>query len=116
MVNLLSGVYPSFRLPLFRRTSHARAPIAALRQSHDHLARLAAGIDAAAARGPSYASEWNIGQVASHLGSGAAISLTWLEAALAHAEPMDRRRIRADLARPDAPDGVDGVRAVLPGI
>jgi uncharacterized protein (TIGR03083 family) len=66
----------------------ARVPVAALRLSHDRLAGLVAGLAPDDVRRMSYASEWTIAQVLSHLGSGAEIGQRWLSAALAHGEPI----------------------------
>jgi uncharacterized protein (TIGR03083 family) len=71
----------------------ARAPIAALRSSHDRLAGLATGLGAQTAGKMSYCSEWTIAQVFSHIGSGAEIALDSLAAAIAHREPMSRDEI-----------------------
>jgi uncharacterized protein (TIGR03083 family) len=71
----------------------ARAPIAALRTSHDRLAGLATGLGAETAGKMSYCSEWTIAQVFSHIGSGAEIGLDSLSAAIAHREPMSRDEV-----------------------
>jgi uncharacterized protein (TIGR03083 family) len=63
-------------------TSPADQTIAALRTGHDELAALVRGLTPADLTRGSGASEWNIGQVLSHLGSGAEIGLAGLEAAL----------------------------------
>jgi uncharacterized protein (TIGR03083 family) len=68
----------------------ARAPIAALRSSHDRLVGIAAGLDAESASRMSYCTEWTIAQVYSHLGSGAEIALDALRAAVEHRDPMSR--------------------------
>jgi uncharacterized protein (TIGR03083 family) len=68
----------------------ARAPIAALRSSHDRLARIAAGLGGESAGTMSYCTEWTIAQVYSHLGSGAEIALDALRAAVEHRDPMSR--------------------------
>ncbi|MGH3785712.1 MAG: maleylpyruvate isomerase family mycothiol-dependent enzyme [Pseudonocardiaceae bacterium] len=56
--------------------------IMALRTGHDDLATLVAGMSPDDLTQPSAATEWNISQVLSHLGSGAEIGLATLEAAL----------------------------------
>jgi uncharacterized protein (TIGR03083 family) len=61
----------------------APAWIAALRSSHERFAAATAPLDADQVGGPSYASEWTIAQVASHLGSGAEIFGLILDAGLA---------------------------------
>jgi uncharacterized protein (TIGR03083 family) len=59
-----------------------RAWIAALRASHSRLASLTAAMTDSELAQQSYASEWTITQVLSHLGSGAQISRMWLAGAL----------------------------------
>lgn len=56
--------------------------IRALRGSHDTLTGLVAGLDDEGLRRMSYASEWSIAQVLSHLGSQAEIFGLWLDAGL----------------------------------
>jgi uncharacterized protein (TIGR03083 family) len=68
----------------------ARAPITALRSSHDRLVRIAGGLAEETARTMSYCTEWTIAQVYSHLGSGAEIAIDALRAAVEHREPMSR--------------------------
>jgi uncharacterized protein (TIGR03083 family) len=53
-----------------------------LRTEHDSLLSLVRGLDAADLQRGSYATEWTIAQVLSHLGSGAEINLSNLRAAL----------------------------------
>lgn len=67
-----------------------RAPIAALRSSHDRLVGIAAGLGEDTAGRMSYCSGWTIAQVYSHLGSGAEIALDALRAAVDHREPMSQ--------------------------
>ncbi len=64
-------------------TTTADTNIAALRSGFDHLATFVRELDVEQLTGPSGASEWDISQVLSHLGSGAEITLATLEAALA---------------------------------
>src|SRR5205085_10578491 len=45
-------------------------------------------LDEAAVRQPSYADEWTIAQVCSHLGSAAEIGRQWLQAAVEHGEAI----------------------------
>ena len=52
-----------------------RVWVAALRSGHDRLAAYVAGASADDLVGPSMCTEWNVGQVLSHLGSGAEIGL-----------------------------------------
>ena len=62
--------------------SSADTVIAALRSGYDGLAGQVSGFSDADLAGPSAASEWDISQVLSHLGSGAVISRAALQAAL----------------------------------
>jgi uncharacterized protein (TIGR03083 family) len=62
--------------------SDADAMITALRTGHDSLAGLVSGLSDAELAGPSGATEWDISQVLSHLGSGAEISRAGLLAAI----------------------------------
>jgi uncharacterized protein (TIGR03083 family) len=61
--------------------------IEALRQSHDTLRALVEPMDEAGLRRQSYASDWSIAQVLSHLGSGAEIFGLFLDAGLSGSEP-----------------------------
>jgi uncharacterized protein (TIGR03083 family) len=63
-------------------TERADRTINALRSGHDALAELVRGFAADDLTRPSAASEWDVSQVLSHLGSGAEIGLATLEAAL----------------------------------
>lgn len=63
--------------------------IAVLRTGHDDLAARVAGFTADDLARPSGASEWDISQVLSHLGSGAEINLATLEAGIAGSTPPD---------------------------
>jgi uncharacterized protein (TIGR03083 family) len=56
--------------------------ISALQGSHERLQALVEPLDGDRLRGPSYASEWSIAQVLSHLGSGAEIFERFLDAGL----------------------------------
>jgi uncharacterized protein (TIGR03083 family) len=60
---------------------------AALDDSHDRLVSALAPLDATQVAAPSYADEWTIAQVASHLGSGAEIFTLFLEAGLDDGPP-----------------------------
>ena len=64
--------------------------IGALRHSHDHLRALVEPLDADQLEQRSYASEWSIAQVLSHLGSQAEIFDLFLEAGLAGQDPPGR--------------------------
>lgn len=63
-------------------TDRADLTIKALRTGNDELAALVGGFSAEDLTRPSGASEWDISQVLSHLGSGAEIGLAVLEGAL----------------------------------
>ncbi|MCU1655855.1 MAG: hypothetical protein JWO57_511, partial [Pseudonocardiales bacterium] len=56
--------------------------LAALRRSHDRLVAALEGLTDTQVAGPSYDDDWSIGQVASHLGSGAEIFGLFLDAGL----------------------------------
>ena len=64
--------------------------IGALRRSHDHLQSLVEPLDRGQLEQRSYASEWSIAQVLSHLGSQAEIFGLFLDAALAGQDPPGR--------------------------
>jgi uncharacterized protein (TIGR03083 family) len=70
--------------------SDPRHWIATLRNSHTRLESVARPLSADQASNPSYCSDWNIGQVLSHLGSGAEISLLMLPGALGEGEPVSQ--------------------------
>lgn len=61
-----------------------------LRTEHDSLMSLVRGLDATDLERASYATEWTIAQVLSHLGSGAEINLSNLRATLLGTEPIPR--------------------------
>jgi uncharacterized protein (TIGR03083 family) len=63
-------------------TERADQVISAMRVGHDRLATLVRGFAADDLTHPSGASEWNVAQVLSHLGSGAEIGLATLQGAL----------------------------------
>ena len=65
---------------------------------------IVAPLSSAEIHGPSYCSEWNVGQVLSHLGSGAEIGLANLNAALAGEEAPTREYYQSVWARWDALD------------
>lgn len=72
-----------------------RAWIAALRNSHERLAALVAQMSPAQLTNPSYASEWMIAQVLSHLGSGAELAEFSIAAALVPGGTVDREAFPA---------------------
>jgi len=61
--------------------------VRALRASHDRLAGIAGSLDADGLRKRSYAKEWSVAQVLSHLGSQAEIFSLWLDAGLTGGDP-----------------------------
>ncbi len=67
-------------------SSLADRSISALRGVHDELAALVSTLTEAQLKGPSGASEWNVADVLSHLGSGAEISHASYVAALSGTE------------------------------
>jgi uncharacterized protein (TIGR03083 family) len=67
--------------------SEARVWIAALRGSQQRLASMVAELSSAQLRGQSYATEWSIAQVLSHIGSQAEIAQHLLAAVLAGKPP-----------------------------
>jgi uncharacterized protein (TIGR03083 family) len=69
--------------------SNADIVIAALRTGYDRLANLVTDFDDEALAGPSAATEWDIAQVLSHLGSGAEIMTNTLQLALDDKPPAD---------------------------
>jgi uncharacterized protein (TIGR03083 family) len=68
--------------------------IRALRGSHDRFVAIVSELDGAAIRRPSYADEWSIAQVASHLGSQAEIFGLFLDAGLADSAAPGVERFR----------------------
>jgi uncharacterized protein (TIGR03083 family) len=65
-------------------------PIEALRHSHERLRALMEPLDADQIQAPSYATEWSIAQVLSHLGSQAEIFGLFLDAGLTGQDPPGR--------------------------
>jgi uncharacterized protein (TIGR03083 family) len=61
--------------------------VSAVRASHDRLSAIVAGLDADGLRKQSYAKEWTIADVLSHLGSGAEIFSLVIEAGVTGVEP-----------------------------
>lgn len=70
-------------------TTPADQVIAALRSGHDDLSDYVTKLDENDLAAPSAASEWDVAQVLSHLGSGAELSLAALERALSGASMPD---------------------------
>jgi uncharacterized protein (TIGR03083 family) len=61
--------------------------VSAVRASHDRLSAIVAGLDAGDLRKQSYAKEWTIADVLSHLGSGAEIFSLVIQSGVTGAEP-----------------------------
>ncbi len=70
-----------------------RAWIAVLRRSHERLVSLTGFLREDRLTAVSYASEWSIAQVLSHLGSGAEIGQIMLDSALTGDGTLDRERV-----------------------
>jgi uncharacterized protein (TIGR03083 family) len=83
---------------------------AALRGSHDRLAASVRGLAPDEVTATSYADEWSIAAVLSHLGSGAEIFTMFLDAGLAGEPPPDMEKFSAVWARWDAKTPEDQVR------
>jgi hypothetical protein len=76
-----------------RRSALETSPdpwISALRHSHDRLRALVEPLDPGQLRQRSYASEWSIAQVLSHIGSQSEIFGLWLDAGLSGQDPPGR--------------------------
>jgi uncharacterized protein (TIGR03083 family) len=94
--------------------------ISALRHSHDRLQSLAGPLGADQLEQRSYASEWSIAQVLSHLGSQAEIFGLFLDAGLAGQDPPGREQFpliwdvwNAKDAQAQAADGLSADEATL---
>jgi len=97
--------------------------IRALRNSRDLLQAHIQPMDAAAVERPSYASEWSIAQVMSHLGSGAEIFGLFLEAGLRGEDPPGQdafgpiwQRWNQRSPQAQAADGLDADEKLLTSI
>jgi uncharacterized protein (TIGR03083 family) len=86
---------------------------AALRGSHDRLAASVRELSPEGVTATSYADEWSIAQVLSHLGSGAEIFTLFLDAGLAGEPPPDMEKFQAVWARWDAKSPEDQVRDAI---
>jgi uncharacterized protein (TIGR03083 family) len=86
----------------------------ALRRSHERLAGRLAGLADEQADAPSYADEWSIGQVASHLGSGAEIFTLFVEAGLTGAAAPGAEQMHPIWDRWNAMSGPEQVRNAVP--
>ena len=70
--------------------------LAALRRSHERMTAIVGGLTDEQTMLRSYADEWSLAQVASHLGSQAEIFELFLTAGLTGTDAPDARRGRAD--------------------
>jgi uncharacterized protein (TIGR03083 family) len=86
---------------------------AALRDSHDRLAASVSGLAPDQVTATSYADEWSIAQVLSHLGSGAEIFMLFLDAGLAGEPPPEMETFQAIWAQWDAKSPEDQVRDAI---
>lgn len=84
--------------------------MAPLRNSHDRLVSVLAPLTGDQAGGPSYCGDWTIGQVASHLGSGAEIYGLLLPAGLGQGPAPGMEQIRPIWDRWDAKPAAQQVR------
>jgi uncharacterized protein (TIGR03083 family) len=87
--------------------------LAALHDSHDRLAQAVSELDAEQVAVTSYADEWSVAQVLSHLGSGAEIFDLFLAAGLAGEPAPDMARFQAVWGRWDAKDPQEQVRDAI---
>jgi uncharacterized protein (TIGR03083 family) len=84
---------------------HHLAPVVtALRHSHDGLARIVAPLDVPQLELPSYAADWSVAQVLSHLGSQAQIFNLFLDAGLSGQDPPGAEAFQPIWAEWDARD------------
>lgn len=95
-------------------------PIAALRESHDRLAAIVAGLTPDQITAPAYPSEWSIAQVMSHLGSGAEIMALAFDAGLTGAPAPGREanqpiwdRWNAKTPQDQVRDGIESDRQLV---
>ncbi|MGP4050665.1 maleylpyruvate isomerase family mycothiol-dependent enzyme [Streptomyces sp. 2A115] len=88
-------------------TDRADQIISALRSGHDYLTAVVHGLATADLTRPSGASEWDVSQVLSHLGSGAEIGLVTLDGALSGTGPSDGDFNKSVWARWDAMSPVE---------
>ena len=94
--------------------SSADRVIAVLRSRHDALADLVAGLSADDLARPTGASEWDVSQVLSHMGSGAEISLAILEASITGTEAPGGDFNRSVWARWDGATREERAANVIP--
>lgn len=86
---------------------------AALRHSHDRLAATLAPLTEAHIAAPSYDDEWTIGQVASHLGSGAEVFVLFLDAGMQQTPAPGIEQFQPVWARWNAKSGPEQAADVL---
>jgi uncharacterized protein (TIGR03083 family) len=82
---------------------------AALRDSHDRLAATVNGLSPDQVTAMSYADEWSIAQVLSHLGSGAEIFIMFLDAGVVGDPAPGMEEFQAVWSRWDAKEPIDQV-------
>jgi uncharacterized protein (TIGR03083 family) len=87
--------------------------LAALHDSHARLAQAVSGLDAEQVTVTSYADEWSVAQVLSHLGSSAEIFDLFLAAGLAGDPAPDMERFQTVWSRWDAKDPQEQVRDAM---
>jgi len=91
----------------------ADQPIAALRSGHDELAALVRDLGPTDLVRPSGASEWQVAQVLSHLGSGAEINQATLNVALTDAPALDDDFNKQVWARWDSMEPIEQAESFL---
>jgi uncharacterized protein (TIGR03083 family) len=89
------------------------ALIALLRRSHDEFAASVAAMSPDEYAGPSYCTEWSIGRVLSHLGSGSQLGQAAIEATRTGTPHLDLDGRRAVWARWDALSDADAAHDYL---
>jgi len=94
-------------------TDRADRTIDALRSGHDYLTAVVHGLATADLTRKSGASQWDVSQVISHLGSGAEIGLATLKGALDGTGPTDGDFNKAVWARWDAMSPVERAEAFV---
>jgi hypothetical protein len=88
--------------------------LAELRRSHESLVNSLSGLSDEQVAGPSYADEWSIGQVASHLGSGAEIFGLFLAAGRQHSPAPGAGEFEPIWSRWNAKSPIEQSRDVVP--
>ncbi|MBE1487719.1 maleylpyruvate isomerase family mycothiol-dependent enzyme [Plantactinospora soyae] len=91
----------------------ADQPIAALRSGHDELAALVRDLGPTDLVRPSGASQWQVSQVLSHLGSGAEINQATLSAALTDGPALDGEFNKRVWARWDSMEPIEQAEGFL---